>query len=123
MANFSAVRDAFTDAFENQGAVVYDYVPPAISTPAIFVFPADPYLVPVTLKPNTVRMNLRLTAAVAYNDNQGSLNNLEDLLIKIINSLPAGVVLTAVGAPSVTQIGVGNYLVSEMTAELVTTTT
>ena len=123
MANFAAVRDALTDAFENQGAVVYDFVPPAISVPAIFCFPAEPYLVPVTIGTGRTQIRLRLTAAVAFNDNQASLNNLEDLLIKILNNLPSGVTIDAVGAPSVTQIGGGNYLVSEMTAEMVTTTT
>lgn len=122
MANFSAVRDALTNAFENQGAVVYDFVPPVVSTPAIFCFPAEPYLVPVTIGTGRVQLRLNLTAAVAMNDNQASLNNLEDLLIKILNNLPSGVTVASVGAPSVTQVGPSNLLVSEMTAELVTTT-
>ena len=121
MANFAAVRDAFTDAFEGLGAVIFDYSPPVVSTPAIFVFPADPYAEIQTIgSANRVKLRFTVTAAVAANDNQAALNNLEDLMIDIITHLPSGAVISTFGAPAMTQVGVTNLLVSESTAEVTT---
>lgn len=123
MSDFSAVRDALTDAFASIGAVVYDYTPPTVSVPCVFCFAADPYLVVETIGTGRITLRLRLTAAVAMNDNQASLNNIEDLMIDIINAMPSGVRFESFSAPSVTQYGVQNLLVSEMTVEVTTQTT
>ena len=120
--SFATLRDTFTDAFAAIGANVYDYTPPVVSTPAVFVFPADPYVTLETVGIGRVTVRLQLTAAVAANDNQGALGNLEDLLLGIITAMPQGVRMGSVSAPSMTQVGPTSLLVSEMTVELVTTT-
>ena len=121
--SLSTVRDAFTDAFAAIGANVYDYTPPVVSTPAVFVFPADPYLNPETIGQGRITVRLQLTAAVAMLDNQASLGNLEDLLLGIFGAMPQGVrVVNGASAPSMTQVGPTSLLVSELTCEMVTTT-
>ena len=120
--SFATLRDTFTDAFAAIGANVYDYTPPVVSTPAVFIFPADPYLTGEFIGNGRVTVRFQLTAAVAHNDNQGALGNLEDLLLGIIGAMPQGVRMTGATAPSMTQVGPSSLLVSEMTVELVTTT-
>ena len=121
--SLATLRDTFTDAFSAIGAVVYDYTPPVVSTPAVFVFPGDPYMAPETIGLGRLKVTLQLTAAVAHNDNQASLGNLEDLLLGIFNAMPQGVrIIRGASAPSMTQVGPSNLLVSELTVELVTTT-
>lgn len=120
--SFATLRDTFTDAFEGLGAAVYDYVPPVVPGPSIFVFPADPYIEPYTIGTGRARVRFQLTACVPANDNQAALANLEDLLIGIYTNMPAGVTGLPASAPSMTQVGPSNLLVSELTVELVTTT-
>lgn len=121
--SFATLRDAFTDSFAGLDAAVYDYSPPVVPGPAIFIFPAEPYAEPYAIGTGRIRVRFRLTAAVPHNDNQGALGNLEDLILGILTNLPSGV--TTVGgftAPSMTQVGPSSLLVSELTCELVTTT-
>ncbi len=120
--SFASLRDTFTDAFAAIGANVYDYTPPVVSVPAVFIFPGDPYVTPELIGTGRVTLRFQLTAAVAANDNQGALGNLEDLLIDLIAAMPQGVRMQPASAPAMTQVGPTNLLVSEMTVELVTTT-
>lgn len=120
--SFATLRDTFTDAFEAIGANVYDETPPVVSTPAVFVFPAEPYIETETIGAGRIKIRFQLTAAVTALDNKAALANLEDLLLGIIGAMPAGVRHNAISAPAMTQVGPSNLLVSEMTVELVTTT-
>lgn len=121
--SLAPLRDTFTDAFAAIGANVYDETPPVVSTPAVFVFPGDPYLQKETIGFGRITVRLQLTAAVAANDNRASLANLETLLLNIFDAMPQGVlILNGASAPSMTQVGPTSLLVSEMTVELVTTT-
>ena len=121
MPGFSVARDAFTDAFAGLTAAVYDYAPPIVPGPSIFVFPDDPYVEFHSINVGRLTLRFLLTAAVPMNDNQGSLVNLEDLVIGIITNLPAGTVIQSVGAPAVTQVGPSSLLVSEMAVQVTTT--
>lgn len=120
--SFATIRDTFTDAFEAIGANVYDYAPPVVSTPAVFVFPDDPYCTFETIGAGRITLRLRLTAAVAANDNQAALNNLEDLILGMVSAMPTGVRFDSITAPSMTQVGPSSLLVTEMAVQMVTTT-
>lgn len=110
------------DSFEGLGFVVYDYTPPAISTPCAFIFPDEPYVDFQTIgSASRVTLRFRLTAAVANNDNQAALGNLESLIVQLATHLPTGARISSFGAPSITQVGVTNLLVSESTIEVTTT--
>ena len=122
MANFAIARDALMDSFEGLGFVVYDYVPPAISTPCAFLFPDEPYIDFQTIGSSSrVTLRFRLTAAVANNDNQAALGNLEEVICDLATHLPQGARIASFGAPSITQVGVTNLLVSESSVEITTT--
>lgn len=122
MANFATARDGLMDSFENLGFAVYDYTPPAISTPCAFVFPDDPYVEFQTIGSATrVNLRFRLTAAVANNDNQAALVNLEDVICDLATHLPQNARIGAFGGPQITQVGVTNLLVSEALVEITTT--
>ena len=122
MADFAAARDALMDSFEGLGFVVYDYVPPAVSTPCAFLFPNEPYIEFLTIGSSSrVKLSFRLTAAVANNDNQAALKNLEEVICDLATHLPQGAIIGTFGGPSITQVGVTNLLVSESTVEITTT--
>lgn len=121
MANFATARDGLMDAFDGLGFVVYDYTPPVVSTPAAFIFPDDPYIDFTTIGTVTkATLRFRLTAAVANNDNQAALGNLETVICALATHLPQGARVSAFGAPSITQVGPTSLLVSETSVEITT---
>lgn len=115
------VREEVMDSFAELTANVYDYVPPVVSAPAVFVFPDDPYLEPTTIG-SVMRftVNFRIIAAVAQNDTQASLTNLENLCVDIFRNLPGGAIVGAWDKPSSDQIGPSNLLVSTATIKVTT---
>jgi hypothetical protein len=122
LADFATARDALMDSFEGLGFVVYDFVPPAVSTPCAFLFPDEPYIEFQTIGSSSrVKLRFRLTAAVANNDNQAALKNLEEVICDLATHLPQGAIIGTFGGPSITQVGATNLLVSESTVEITTT--
>ena len=119
----SDVRAALMATFDALGVAVYDHVPPVVSTPALFVFPDEPYLETKLIGSATVRVNvrLRIVAAVASLDNRAALANLEDLLVSVLGNLPSGYVAGEWDKPSMDAVGPSELLVSTMTVETVAT--
>lgn len=115
------VRETIMDSFAELTANVYDHIPPVVMAPAVFVFPDDPYLEPTTIG-SVLRFNVnyRLIAAVAQNDTQASLKNLEDLCVDVLRNLPNGAIAGAWDKPSSDQVGPSNLLVSTMTLTVTT---
>jgi glycosylphosphatidylinositol transamidase (GPIT) subunit GPI8 len=69
------------------------------------------------------RINLRfdLTAIVGAADNQAALANIENLMLAVFDSLPAGASVDQWTQPNVITIGSNEMLTSQITIELVTT--
>jgi hypothetical protein len=112
----SDVRGALATALGNVVASVYPYVPEAIIPPAVVVVPGSPYMEPNLINKATtkVQLNYRVTAAVAYNSNPGSLDNLEKLVISILAAMPAGWVVGQVETPQIVQVGASNVLSADI---------
>ncbi len=112
------VRNALATALGNTAASVYSYVPEAIIPPAIVVVPGSPYMEPNLINKTVtkVQLNYRITAAVAYNSNPGSLDNLEKLVISILAAMPAGWVVGQVETPQIVQVGASNVLSADINA-------
>ena len=113
----SDVRGAIKTALAGVTANVYDTVPEAPIVPAVMVIPDSPYMeIEMIGKVRTrVKLNYRITAAVAYFSNPASLDNLEKLIISILGALSASKYeLSTVEQPSVTQVGTTNLLVSDI---------
>ena len=109
------VRQPLADALVSVGASVYAVAPEALIAPACAIMPGSPYLDP-NLISSTVQMkvNLIITAAVAYNNNSGALNNLEELMIDILGALPSGYEVGAWSQPGLTTVGTGNFLTADL---------
>lgn len=110
------VRGALATALSSVAGSVYSYVPEAIIPPAVVVVPGSPYMEPNLINKATtkVQLNYRVTAAVAYNSNPGSLDNLEKLVISILAAMPAGWVVGQVETPQIVQVGASNVLSADI---------
>lgn len=111
------VRAAIKSDLSGLAANVYDHVPEAPIVPAIVVVPDSPYLELEVIGKNTTRMkvNLQISACVAYLSNPASLDNLEKLVISILGALTASKYeLSTVDRPTITQVGANNLLVSDI---------
>ena len=111
------IRGVIKTALANVSANVYDHVPEAPQVPAVVIVPDSPYMeIEMIGKARTrVKLNYRITAAVAYFSNPASLDNLEKLIISILGALSASKYeLSTVEQPAVTQVGTTNLLVSDI---------
>jgi hypothetical protein len=61
-----------------------------------------------------VKVNLVVSAAVAYNNNAGALDNLEQLVISIMQAMPTGYVVGDVQQPTIQSVGASNILVADL---------
>ena len=110
------VRNPLRTALLGVAASVYASVPEAVIPPACVILYDSP-MMESTLISNTavkVKLNFIVTAAVAYNSNSGSLDNLEKLIIEILGAIPSGYVVGDVQRPSITSVGASNLLVADL---------
>lgn len=105
----TTLRDTLKTALTNTGVwQIFGYVPSNVIADSVIIQPDDPYIVPnnnqwVTIEP-TVRY--KIVAVVAYRDNQGNLNQLEDYAVQIFNKLSVTnlpIVVGSVSAPIVVE--------------------
>jgi|TARA_R110002126_G_scaffold417_3_gene2876 hypothetical protein len=110
------VRDPLRTALLGVAASVYSSVPEAVIPPACVVVYDSPMMESTLIGKAAVKVKLNfvVTAAVAYNSNAGSLDNLEKLLIEILGAIPSGYVVGDVQAPSITSVGASNLLVADL---------
>ena len=110
------VRGALATALSSVAGSVYSYVPEAIIPPAVVIIPGSPYMEPNLINKATtkVMLNYKITAAVAYNSNPASLDNLEKLIISILAAIPAGYVVGQIETPQIVQVGASNVLSADI---------
>jgi hypothetical protein len=110
------VRGTLATALSGVVASVYSSPPEAVIPPACVIVPDSPYLETTTIGKSTVRVkiNLVVTAAVAYNNNAGALDNLEQLIISIMQAMPTGYVVGDVQRPTIQSVGASNLLVADL---------
>jgi hypothetical protein len=110
------VRGTLATALSSVAGSVYSYVPEAIIPPAVVIVPSSPYMEPNLINKATVKvmLNYKITAAVAYNSNPASLDNLEKLIISILAVIPAGYVLGQIETPQIVQVGASNVLSADI---------
>jgi glycosylphosphatidylinositol transamidase (GPIT) subunit GPI8 len=70
---------------------------------------------------NRINIRFDLTAIVGAADNQAALANIENLMLAVFDSLPAGASVDQWTQPNVITIGSNEMLTSQITIELVTT--
>ena len=112
----SSVRTPLATALSSVTGSVYSYVPESVYPPAVVFVPSSPYLEIETIGKSSVRcrVNMTITAAVAYNSNPASLDNIEQLIMSILAVIPNGYIVGAVERPTVTQVGASTLLISDI---------
>jgi len=110
------VRDPLRTALLGVAASVYSSVPEAVIPPACIILYDSPMMESTLIGKAAVKVKLNfiVTAAVAYNSNAGSLDNLEKLIIEILGAIPSGYVVGDVQRPSITSVGASNLLVADL---------
>ena len=110
------VRGTLATALAGVAASVYSSPPEAVSPPACVIVPDAPYLETTTIGKSQVRVkiNFVVTAAVAYNNTAGALDNLEQLIIAIMGAMPTGYTVGDVQRPTVQSVGASNLLVADL---------
>ena len=109
-------RGTLATALASVTASVYSSPPEAVIPPAAVIVPDSPYLETTTIGASTVRVkiNFTVTAVVAYNNNAGALDNLEQLIISIMQAMPTGYVVGDVQRPTIQAVGASNMLVADL---------
>lgn len=111
------VRGAIKTALASVSANVYDHVPEAPIVPAVVIVPDSPMAEIESIGRTNVRVKLNyvITCCVAYLSNPASLDNLEKLVMATLGALSASKYeLSTVERPTITQVGNGNLLVSDI---------
>lgn len=112
----SSVRTPLATALATVTGSVYSYVPESVYPPAVVFVPSSPYLEIDTIGKSTVKckVNMTITAIVAYNSNPASLDNMEQLVMSILAVIPVGYIVGSVEQPTVQQIGSSTMLISDI---------
>ena len=112
----ATVRAGLASAIEAVGYKTHAQPLATVIPPAVVVVPDEPYLIANTLASGGLvwQANFELIVAVAYLDPQGSLGQLERIVVDVCRNLPKGTELTTVGQPSVEDVGPSQLLVSRI---------
>ena len=110
------VRGALATALATPLASVYTSVPETVIPPAVVIVPDSPYLESTTIGKNVTRVKIKMTvsAAVAYNNNAGALDQLEVLIITLIGLMPVGYEVGDVSRPTIISVGASNLLSADL---------
>ena len=110
------VRGALATALATPLASVYTSVPETVIPPAVVIVPDSPYLESTTIGKNVtrVKINMTVSAAVAYNNNAGALDQLEILIITLIGLMPVGYEVGDVSRPTIISVGASNLLSADL---------
>ena len=112
----ATVRAGLATAVQAAGYKAHAQPLATVIPPAVVIVPDEPYLEANTLASGGIlwQANFELIVAVAYLDPQGSLRQLEEIVVKVCSNLPRGTELTTVGQPSVEDVGPSQLLVSRI---------
>lgn len=110
------VRGTLATALATTLASVYTSVPETVIPPAVVIVPDSPYLETKTIGKNVtrVKINMTVSAAVAYNSNAGALDQLEVLIITLIGLMPVGYEVGDVSRPTIISVGATNLLSADL---------
>jgi len=110
------IRTPLQTTLSTIAANVYNGIPEAMTSPSIVLVPDSPYLESTLINGSTtkVKINFLVTGVVGYSSNAAALTNLEDLMISIISTMPAGYVVGDVSSPTPLEVGAGKFLTSDL---------
>ena len=110
------IRTPLQTALSTIAANVYNGIPEVIPSPSICLVPGSPYLESLLINGATtkVKINCIVTGVVGYSNNAAALDNLEQLMINIISTMPAGYTVGDVSSPQPLEVGAGKYLTADL---------
>ena len=110
------IRTPLQTTLSTIAANVYNGIPETMTSPSIVLIPGTPYLESVLINGATtkVKINLTVTGVVAYMNNAAALDNLEQLMIDIISTMPDGYEVGDVNQPQSLEVGAGKYLTADL---------
>jgi hypothetical protein len=110
------IRTPLQTTLSTIAANVYNGIPETMTSPSIILVADSPYLESTLINGSTtkVKINMLVTGVVGYSSNAAALTNLEDLMISIISTMPAGYVVGNVSSPAVLEVGAGNFLTADL---------
>ena len=110
------IRTPLQTTLSTIAANVYNGIPETMTSPSIILVADSPYLESTLVNGSTtkVKINMLVTGVVGYSNNAAALTNLEDLMISIISTMPAGYVVGNVSSPAVLEVGAGNFLTADL---------
>ena len=110
------IRTPLQTALTPIAANVYNGIPETMTSPSIVLVPGSPYLESTLINGTTTKMkvNLLVTGVVGYSSNAAALTNLEDLMIAIVSTMPAGYVVGDVSTPTPLEVGAGKFLTADL---------
>jgi hypothetical protein len=110
------IRTPLQTALLGIAANVYNGIPETMTSPSIVLVPGSPYLESTLINGTTTKMkiNLLVTGVVGYSSNAAALTNLEDLMIAIVSTMPAGYVVGDVSTPTPLEVGAGKFLTADL---------
>jgi hypothetical protein len=126
--NLKALRQTLASALADAN-IDYStsaFPPPVVIPPTVVIVPGNPWIAPILIGDPAaprVQVTFRLTCIVANLDNQGSLDQLEDLVFAVLTNIPAGWEVGDVSPPSVETIGPSDLLVSDVQITTITVPT
>jgi len=112
----SEVRAPLATALQGVTASVYQSPPETLIAPACVILADSPYLESTLINGavTKVKINFVISAVVAYNNNAGALDGLEQLVIQILGAMPAGYVVGNVERPAIMNVGTGSFLMADI---------
>lgn len=110
------IRQPLATALSGVTASVYSGVPETIIAPAVMILADAPYLESTIINGATTKMkiNLVVTGAVAYMNNEAALDKLEQLMISILGAMPSGYVVGDIERPSTLELQTGKFLTADL---------
>lgn len=119
--SITTARQDLAEALEGAGYIVFAQPMENMPVPCVVLVPGQPYLELPVVSMNRLTMNFKATLMVAMIDNQASIMNLETLMEKFLDVLPAGVQIGAFSQPGLVQNGPVDCLSTEVTLTIQTT--
>jgi hypothetical protein len=116
MTTLATVRQDLATAIAGAGYKAHEAPLATVVPPAVVIVPDDPYLEATTLASGGIswQANYQLIIAVTYLDNRGSLDQLEQIVVKVAANLPIGTGLGPVEQPTVEEVGPSSLLTARM---------
>jgi Asp-tRNA(Asn)/Glu-tRNA(Gln) amidotransferase B subunit len=119
--SITTARKDLASALEGAGYTVFAQPMENMPVPCVVLVPGQPYVEFPVVNINRLTMNFKATLMVAMIDNQASILNLETLMSKFLDVLPAGVQIGQFSQPGLVQNGPVDCLSTEVTLTIQTT--